>query len=368
MRIVQWAFPYFPSIGGRERFIQRLTKDLRARELDVCLIAQTPFEQPNYVEEYPEVDLRVAPAWEVGNSLSQAKSNQWQKICAAIGQGMDSVLHIHRLEGVDILLLKRIKETWRMPIVLTLHGPLLAPKVPSEENDERISLVDHFVAISPYVELESLAAYPNFKDRLTLIPNSAVARTLDNEPGEGFLFMGRLSQEKGVLQLISAFYFLKQLEPDVALTIAGDGSQATLLRNAVVSLGLAESVSFTGWLGEEKLSDYISRCRAVVVPTVNQEPFGLVATEAMGHGKPIIYSNSGALPWIVQGERAGLPFPPGDIVALVQQMRNLHLNPEFAMALGRDGYEMVRSRFNPNQMLESYMKIFEELRLHVDHK
>jgi glycosyltransferase involved in cell wall biosynthesis len=361
VRIIEWAFPYFPSIGGRERFVERLTKDLRARALDVCLIAQMPFDQPRFVEEYPEVDLRVAPGWEIGGLDSQARSEQWQKVSGAIGDGLDLVIHIHRLEGVDLLLLKRIKEAWRIPIVMTLHGPLLAPKVHSKENEERISLVDQFIAISPHVESESLFAYPELKERITLIPNSVALRKEVEEPGEGFLFMGRLSQEKGILQLISAFFFLQQLEPEATLTVAGDGSQSTLLKNAVAKLGLSESVFFTGWLDEQILSEQISKCRAVIVPTVNQEPFGLVAIEAMAHGKPLIYSTSGALPWIVEGNRSGLPFAPGDIVALVQHMRSLHLNPEFAKELGLNGREIVASRFDPSAMVDAYIQTFERL-------
>lgn len=361
MRIIEWAFPYFPSIGGRERFVERITKDLRKRQLDVLLIAQKPIDQPRYQESFPEVDLRIAPAWELADPGSPMRSEQWERLSNAIGNSADSVLHIHRLEGVDVLLIKRIRETWAMPVVMTLHNPLLAPIESSEVDEERFALVDLFVAISPFVMSQTLKVYPNLWDRLTLIPNSVPLGKSSNQPGEGFLFMGRLSQEKGVLQLISAFHFLNQLHPDTKLTIAGDGDQLKLLQNAVSSLGLTKAVVFTGWLEDEALSQYISKCRAVVVPTVNQEPFGLVAAEAMSHGKPLIYAVSGALPWIAEDGVAGLSFAPGDIVALVHQMRQLHLNADLARSLGEAGHQIVQTRFRTEDMIDAYIQAFKGL-------
>jgi len=361
MRVIEWAFPYFPNVGGRERFVEHITQELRKRNVEVFLIAQAPLTDRSFEEVCPEVDLRVSPAWELGKIDGQARSEQWEKICAVIGDGLDSIIHIHRLEGVDFLLLKRIKTNWKIPVVMTLHNPLLAPQEPSSVDEERIALVDHYVAISPLVFEKSLAAYPRVADRLSLIPNAVAPRQPSNQSGEGFLFMGRLSQEKGVLQLLAAFFFLRQLHPGVTLTIAGEGNHAPLLKEAAQSLGLSSDVVFTGWLDQKNLAEHVSNCRAVVIPTVNEEPFGLVAIEAMSQAKPIIYSDSGALAWIAEGERAGLPFLSGDVVALANQMRRLHLDADLAMGLGATGHQIVKSRFRLEKMLDDYISVYRKL-------
>jgi glycosyltransferase involved in cell wall biosynthesis len=361
MRVIEWAFPYFPSIGGLERFVELITKELRNRKIDVVLIAQAPFGEIGFEEHYPEVDLRVSPAWELGAINSEARSEQWERINAAIGNNPGSVLHIHRLEGMNLLLLKRIRAKWKIPIVLTLHTPLLSPMESSASDFESMALVDHFVAISPFVFEKSLESNPELADRLSLISNAVAPREPSRQVGEGFLFMGRLSQEKGVLQLLAAFFFLRKLHPEVTLTIAGEGNQSSLLKNAAHSLGLASSVVFTGWLDQESLAEHVKNCRAVVIPTVNEEPFGLVAIEAMSQAKPIVYAVSGALDWIAEGDKAGLSFLSGDLAGLTNQMRQLHLDPELAISLGLAGHEIVQSRFRLEEMLDDYISVFKGL-------
>ncbi|KKS93955.1 MAG: hypothetical protein A3H59_02535 [Candidatus Jacksonbacteria bacterium RIFCSPLOWO2_02_FULL_43_9] len=119
------------------------------------------------------------------------------------------------------------------------------------------------------------------------------------------LFFGRLSPERGVDRLLDA---LKEM-PDMPLIIAGDGEMGAQLKDQVKKNGL-RNVEFVGYKSGQELKQLIHNARAVVVPTLSHEIFGMSALEAMALGKPIIASHRGALPELVENGKNGWLIDP----------------------------------------------------------
>ncbi len=115
---------------------------------------------------------------------------------------------------------------------------------------------------------------------------------------KGVLYVGRLSQEKGVRELLVAW---KKVKTSETLTIIGEGEERQKLESLVNSEKIAHVV-FTGWKTQAEVFHAMRSCKAVVIPSLFPEPFGMVALEALIQGSSIIVSNRGALPQFVNNQ------------------------------------------------------------------
>ncbi|MDR5831930.1 glycosyltransferase family 4 protein [Caballeronia sp. LP006] len=135
-----------------------------------------------------------------------------------------------------------------------------------------------------------------------------------------FLYVGRLSAEKGIDTLVEAFSTLKKSVPNAQLRIVGTGPLGDALKQQVKEAGLEESVQFLGSLQDAPLSREYFSATCMVLPS-RREPWGLVTNEALSHGCPVIVSEScGCVPELVVEGVSGYSFPAGDVAALHRTM------------------------------------------------
>jgi glycosyltransferase involved in cell wall biosynthesis len=171
----------------------------------------------------------------------------------------------------------------------------------------------------------SLVIENSYKEELFRVV-STVPRTLD------FVFLGRLVSDKGADMAIRALHTLLQaLEnkpriANVSLTIIGEGVERDALEQLVKELQLQKNVVFKGTLIGEQLVQCLNQHRFLLVPSMWQEPFGLVVLEGMACGCIPIVSDSGGLPEAIG--HAGLIFKRGDINSLVNCMITILQNKE----------------------------------------
>ncbi len=162
-----------------------------------------------------------------------------------------------------------------------------------------------------------------------------------------FLFMGRIVAQKGVAWLLRAF---AQVKTPAYLDIAGEGGQQADMEELARTLGVADRVTFHGWVPAEHVDALIQAARAVVFPSVWHEPAGLVTLEAAALGRPVIASRTGGIPEYVDAAYAFL-VPPNDTGALAARIQELAQDRARAEAMGRRGRELVRRRFSMDRFL-----------------
>lgn len=143
----------------------------------------------------------------------------------------------------------------------------------------------------------------------------------------GFVFVGRLSPEKGTLPCAEA-----AAAAGVELTLVGDGEQRTAIEAAF------PSAEITGWVDTREVAQRISHARALVMPSVCHETFGLVVYEAAALGVPSIVPAESAAAEFVRDGVNGLTFRRGDQPALTACLRRLHENPPLAARLGKQAH------------------------------
>lgn len=153
-------------------------------------------------------------------------------------------------------------------------------------------------------------------------PDTVVSDRLAHRQGGRpvFLFVGRLSAEKGINTLVEAFRILKERVRDAELRIVGTGPLGNQLKQQVADAGLQDSVHFLGSLQDEPLSREYFGATCMVLPSL-REPWGLVTNEALAHGCPVLVSEScGCVPELVVDGVSGYAFPAGDVPALHRVM------------------------------------------------
>jgi glycosyltransferase involved in cell wall biosynthesis len=135
-----------------------------------------------------------------------------------------------------------------------------------------------------------------------------------------FLYVGRLSQEKGLDNLLDAFRLVLEQIPEANLDIVGHGPLAGELREMTRRLGIESAVAFLGPKSPNDIGKLLMNSTAMVVPS-RREPWGLVVNEALAYGCPVVVSHiCGCVPELVSDGVTGYSYPAGDVPALCAAM------------------------------------------------
>jgi glycosyltransferase involved in cell wall biosynthesis len=170
-------------------------------------------------------------------------------------------------------------------------------------------------------------------------------------------YVGRLEQSKGVRLLMAAWdrYLGSCREPGLRLIIAGAGS---LDREVAAWASARPSVEMCGLIPSGQVRELMSRARAVLAPSVWEEPFGLVVVEAMAAGTPAIASGHGSFAELVTPGADGVLFQPGDPDALAGALADVAAHPEKYDRYGRRARETYEQKFNPDHSLKHLLEIY----------
>jgi glycosyltransferase involved in cell wall biosynthesis len=171
-----------------------------------------------------------------------------------------------------------------------------------------------------------------------------------------FVFVGRLTSEKGVATLLHAAAELAAQDVEFRVRIIGDGPERARLAILAWALHLRDQVEFTGTLTGAALEAAVSGALAVVLPSVAEETAGQVAIEQMMRGRVVIAADIGGLGEIVG--QAGLRFPPGDAPALTKCLRRVLDDAELCAALGRAARSRALEYFTSERMVDEHMELY----------
>jgi glycosyltransferase involved in cell wall biosynthesis len=181
--------------------------------------------------------------------------------------------------------------------------------------------IDLFIPITEFVKEKHVEGGLS-PEKMMIKPNF-----LEPDPGLGsgegnfVLFVGRLTEEKGVLTLLKAWESLGQKIP---LKILGTGPLSEYTQRAASQ---NPGVDYLGFKSAQEIYELMGRARALVCPSEWYEPFGLVIIEAYAKGTPVIASNQGAIKTLVEHQRTGLHFEPGQPEKLIEQVEWMLAHP-----------------------------------------
>lgn len=199
-------------------------------------------------------------------------------------------------------------------------------------------------------------------DRVKLSSSDAPRRLRQEFAANGaylLVMAGRLHPEKGYEYLFRAMAQLKgRLERPIHLLVAGKGPCEEVYQREVESLGCADVVRFLGF--RKDVTDLMAAADLVVLPSV-AEAFGLVLTEALYLGTPVIATRVGGIPEIVSDGVDGVLVRPADAQALADRIAELLCDEELRQRMAGAGRRKVQDRFRFEDMVRSYEIIYGKL-------
>lgn len=179
--------------------------------------------------------------------------------------------------------------------------------------------------------------------------------------GPHMLFACRqLFPRKGIRFLIEAAAQLKPRFPDLKVVVAGDGFERPVLVALAESLGIGDDVTFLGWVPNSELPPYYRAAAVSVIPSL-EEGFGIPAAEAMGCETPVVASDAGGLPEVVEDGVTGFVVPRGDSQALAVAIGALLADPERGKRMGRAGRERALRLFDWDRTAEQFENIYADV-------
>jgi glycosyltransferase involved in cell wall biosynthesis len=186
-------------------------------------------------------------------------------------------------------------------------------------------------------------------ERVVVKPNFVDFDEPVNGPRLGFLFVGRLSTEKGVVVLVHAAHALA----NVQVRVAGVGPEGALLDGV-------PGMHVLGSLGGDAVRTEMSRATALVLPSICYENLPRTLVEAFACGLPVIASRIGAMAELVQDGVTGLLFEPGNAQDLAAKMRWANANPELMHAMGRNARSEYEAKYTAAINYQQLMTIYKD--------
>ena len=176
--------------------------------------------------------------------------------------------------------------------------------------------------------------------------------------------VGRISRWKGQHVFIRAAERVLRRFPNVHFQIIGSGMfgqepYEAEVKQLAQDLKIADKVEFTGFRSDVK--ELIGQLDVLVHASITGEPFGQVVMEGMAQGKPIVATNGGGMPEVIEQGVTGLLVPMGDDVALADAVETFLADPIAARRVGRNGWERVRDRFTSHIVARNVQDIYDKV-------
>jgi glycosyltransferase involved in cell wall biosynthesis len=190
------------------------------------------------------------------------------------------------------------------------------------------------------------------------VDSSHLRHRMGLEDKKVILYSGRLTEKKGVHHLLKAFSIMCKESPGLGLVYCGRGTMEAELKSMAQTLGLDQRVFFTGPVPHEDLAEYYAMCDVLAVPST-YENLGLAPLEAMSVGRPVVASDTGGLPEVIENKKTGLLVPPGDPRALAHALLSVVRDDGLAAELGRSARSEVLSKFTLDACADATLGVYE---------
>ena len=345
-------------VGGMERHVQMLAEGLLRQGFAVSALC--PFES------HFTSALR-ASGCEVHIAMME-EAMPWASLLAAteiIHRRRIDLVHTHMFNATFLGSLAG--SLVGVPVVTTAHGMQILP--------QELALVrltnSHLITVCTAARMMALSlGLP--EEQVSLIPNGVDVRRfhpeVDGRPfrrrlqvPDGTPLVGmvaRLSREKGPDLFVQAASLVAAVRPDVHFALVGEGPLQRELMFQVDGLGLHERFHFVG-LAADTRPIYPALDVACLPSRMEGQP--LTVLEAMAAGRPVVATNVGGIPEVVEMGETGWLVAQGDMKALSEQILWLLDNPERAAQMGQAGRQRALEHFDVDRQTQAVGRLFQRL-------
>jgi phosphatidylinositol alpha-mannosyltransferase len=355
--------PYgWDSPGGVQTHIRELTKHLQDEGHQVSVFA--PVSDEDRVNEDWLVNAGKPISIPVNGSVARvlfgpiasSRVKQW------ITQGDFDLLHLHEPAIPSLSLLACSAATG--PMVGTFHvsspkqkaiyaiGPILEP------------IVEKLTARIAVSESARQTLKDHFDTDAVVIPNgiessqyASAQPTIHWRNPHTLGFIGRFEEpRKGLQILLDALPIIARFIPDVRLLIAGPGDGDELIKK--LDIGLRNRIVFLGFLTEQEKASFLKSITVYVAPNTGGESFGIILTEALSAGTPVVASDIPAFQAVLEKGDAGLLFKNGDSPDLAKVLIGLLRDEQLQQNLSSKG-KLSSQKYDWQVVADQILSVYE---------
>jgi glycosyltransferase involved in cell wall biosynthesis len=309
-----------PQGGGSQAFVSDLARGLAGRGHDVHVYAATGSQIPGATVIDTGVDPRSlaatlyrasgpAPGDTAGDTAAAAAASAFAGVYARVGAGRYDVVHNHAFDAPAIGLASALGA----PVVHTLHLPP-DPAIAAALRDAARSGRPTVAGVSAFQAAAWSRAVPIDAILPPYVPTGAIPWSA--AAGQGAVFAGRLSPEKGAAEAIDIAQ-----AAGIAIDVYGDAYDLQYAREAISPRGEAPGVTVHVGVARTSLWAVMARAAVVVCPARWDEPFGMAAAEAQACGTPVVAFKRGGLGEMIADGVTGFLVAPDDIRGAAEGVR-----------------------------------------------
>ncbi|AFZ04322.1 glycosyltransferase [Calothrix sp. PCC 6303] len=177
--------------------------------------------------------------------------------------------------------------------------------------------------------------------------------------------VGRLIEKKGIEYAIKAIYQVIQKYSNLEYLIIGDGEEREYLEKLINQLKLNNQIRLLGWRTQQEIIKILDESHICIAPSItakdgNQDAPVNTLKEAMLTGLPVIGTNHGGIPELIEDGVSGFIVPERNESAIASSLEYLILHPEICFTMGKAGCEFVRSHYDIEKLNDELVEIYQQ--------
>ena len=381
--MLHWGFP--PIIGGVETHLTILCSELVKEGHKVSLLTgAVEGVKSNYtwnkinIVRTPLMDLN----WLYERGVEELGGDIRSVYAKFIDETRPDIIHTHNMHyfsKLHIKLLERVAEIRKIPLVLTAHN--------SWDNSLCLDICrgikwGHIIAVSHFIKRE-ICGYGLDPDKVAVVHHGIDTERFMNLKKEDIykkypklkdrkviFHPARMGLGKGCDISVKALRLIKKEFPDVMLVLAGtkhiidwgriQQKDIAYILHLIGRFGLKEDVLIDVYTREE-VAELYEISEFTFYPSTSHEPFGLTMLESMVSGKPIIVTNAGGMPEVIEDGVNGYIVRARDHEMLAKRSIELLKDDNLRRQLGENGRRIVAEKYSAERMTDDILKVYENV-------
>lgn len=371
MKVALYNVTTTTQYGGVESFVWQVARGLAQRGIDTTIVGGTGNIRRAYdhvrVITFPYItraQLRSAPGL--------AKQYTWTKLAERVTFGFKArafmererfdIVHIQK--PYDLPAMKWLKRRAPSKVVFGCHGTDFFPGDKHFVNASDIAVscsafnaeqVRAHYGILPDVVYNGIDPQQFFPQP----PDDALRQKIAGD-AQTILYAGRLVRWKGVQYLIDATAQLSKTR-NVRLLIAGEGEYRAVLEQRAREQGVADRVTFLGYISADALAPYYALADVVAIGSYANETFSIMSAEAMACARPVVGSRFGGIPEVIADGETGFWAEPENALDFAEKIGRLLNDAALRAQFGARGRERVLKLFTWDAVTERVLAAYEQV-------
>ncbi len=286
-----------------------------------------------------------------------------------------SLIHAHWIlpQGLVGVFLKKL---FKVPLLVTIHGSDLFPlKNMVFKNLQKfvVENADFITVNTEATKNELLGRFPECKPKIKIIPMGVnsdffkklkIKKPIKYSKNKLLLFVGRLSDQKGLQYLIDAMPGIVKEEASAKLLIIGEGPYKAELEKQINKSKVNDYIEFLGSLPSSEIVKYHNYADVFILPSLanktGTEALGLALMEAMSSGCAVIGTDIGGIPSLIKNSHNGILVPQKDSKELAKAVIMLLRNRKKAETIGKNASNFIRRNYSWDKVGKEFIKIYEK--------